>query len=104
MREHFKEAAASKMLSPRVSIIFAVYISFVNGQQDSMDACREGLSGRLRLQGGTEYAGRLEVCWNNNGKSRYQWMTVCDSRWGRRETIAACNQLNYNNTQYMGEV
>ena len=76
-REHFKEAAASKMLSPRVSIIFAVYISFVNGQQDPIVDCREGLSRRLRLQGGTDYAGRLEVCWNNNGTSRYNgWLCV----------------------------
>ena len=64
--------------------------------------CDETQLRRVRLQGGTEYAGRVEICWQNNGT--YQWLTVCLTRWGLPETVAACSQLKYTNTFALGEL
>ena len=55
----------------------------------------------MRLQGGTKYAGRVEVCYLFNGT--YQWLTVCSIKWGLTETIATCRQLNYTNNFTVGE-
>ena len=45
------------------------------------------LQGAIRLQGGTDSSGRVEIC-NNN-----VWGTVCNDGWGTSETEVACRQL-----------
>lgn len=44
----------------------------------------------IRLVGGNEYSGRLEV------KSEGRWGTVCNRRWGTRDADVACKQLGFD--------
>lgn len=45
------------------------------------------IQGDIRLQGGTDIEGRVEVC---NGNT---WGTVCDDRWDTTDATIACIQL-----------
>ena len=45
------------------------------------------IQGAIRLQGGTNTSGRVEIC--NNGA----WGTVCDDFWSAANTQVACRQL-----------
>ena len=45
------------------------------------------LQGAIRLQGGTNITGRVEIC-NNNA-----WGTVCSSLFGASDAQVACRQL-----------
>ena len=50
------------------------------------------VDGDIRLQDGTSYYGRVEVC-NNN-----VWGTVCDDSWNSIDAAVACQQLGFNTT------
>ena len=77
----------------------------INGwEQDSaVDCCDTDKARTVRLRGGTKYAGRVEICWRQHEEDQFQWLNVCSDRWQYRETIAACNQLGYNNNSNRSE-
>ena len=49
--------------------------------------------GDVRLRGGTEFAGRVEVCANGT------WGTICDRGWGPDDARVICNQLDMTHTE-----
>ena len=49
--------------------------------------------GDVRLGGGAEFAGRVEVCANRT------WGTICDRKWDHEDARAVCNQLNISYPQ-----
>ena len=49
--------------------------------------------GAIRLQGGTNTSGRVEIC--NNGA----WGTVCDNLWSDFDARVACFQLGLPNSR-----
>ena len=46
--------------------------------------------GTIRLQGGTQTQGRLEVCVNGT------WGTVCSDFWDNADASVVCAQLGYS--------
>ena len=50
------------------------------------------VTGEVRLQGGSEREGRVEVCINN------QWGTVRDEQWSTRDAQVVCRQLGFSTT------
>ena len=51
--------------------------------------------GEVRLAGGSDLEGRVEVCLGG------QWGSVCADRWGVQEANVVCGQLNF---QSVGEL
>ena len=47
-------------------------------------------NGTIRLQGGTQTQGRLEVCVNGT------WGTVCSDFWDNADASVVCTQLGYS--------
>ena len=45
--------------------------------------------GEIRLRGGTEKEGRVEMCLNNT------WGTLCSNSWSDTEAAVACQQLGH---------
>ena len=52
--------------------------------------------GDVRLRGGTEFAGRVEVCDNET------WGTICDRGWNYEDARVICTQLNLTSDNLMG--
>ena len=48
------------------------------------------IHGQLRLIGGGNLEGRVEICLNE------AWGTVCDDLWGTDDASIACKQLGYS--------
>ena len=48
------------------------------------------MDGSIRLQGGTNVEGRVEVCIHS------VWRTVCSDSWDNRDAAVACAQLGFS--------
>ena len=67
----------------KVVITLFFYVLVVD--QSLSQSCSHG---DVRLRGGTEFAGHVEVCDNE------AWGTICDRGWDHQDAQAVCNLLN----------
>ena len=76
-------------LSKLFLIVILYQVILIEGQSDG---CDKDTAGELRLRGGTNSAGLVQICMGKkkNGNKEYKWLNVCSDGWGQTETIAVC--------------
>ena len=83
-------------------LTLALVLLALPGSQELDDDCTVNQRRDVRLRGGTEYAGRVEVCWSEYSGTSYKWWSVCTDMWGIDEARAVCQNLNYTNSKVIG--
>ena len=59
--------------------------------------------GEVRLENGTDSAGRVEICLPHSDSNRtLVWGTVCHKGWDNNEARVVCRQLGFNTSTLPG--
>ena len=87
-----------------LQLTLALVLLALPGSPQLDDDCTVNQRRDVRLRGGTEYAGRVEICWeiNRSVQAEYKWQSVCDNMWGFDEARVVCDQLDYTNSTVAG--
>ena len=83
----------------------AIFVLTVLGISQQQLDCSSSEDGQLRLQGGTEYAGRVEYCTRDRrgDLQEHHWLTVCAIGLDMLQATAICHRLNYTNSSFTGK-
>ena len=67
-----------------LSKLFLIVIQYQVVLNHGMNDCEVYEVGNLRLRGGPNIAGLVQIC------VQEKWLNVCSDGWGQKETIAVC--------------
>ena len=104
--QHNRQAVTTNAGGTRSTMLVQVIaILLVLHSSSSQDIpCASSDEGRLRLQGGTSYAGMVEACTNTRrGDISFFWVTVCTIGFGQVQAAAVCRRLGFTNTSFTGK-